>query len=192
MYYELVTGPVTDPISLDEAKTHLRVDHTDDDFYIRRLIKAAKQHIEKITNYIIVSSVWAAYCDEWPSDERIYLLKYPVTAISKVEYYASDDAAEYTELSASSYDKAVKYNPPVILLKDTPILGDKLNAIKITFMAGHANDIMDPVPENIKQAMLILINHMYDNRQDEIIGGAVSRFEKNYEYFLQSIRLLTP
>lgn len=192
MYYELLTGPVTDPLSLDEAKSHLRVDHTDDDFYIRRLIKAAKQHIEKISNYVIVSSVWAAYCDEWPSDQRIYILKYPVTAISKIEYYASDDATEYTELAAASFDKAEKYNPPVILLKDTPSLGDKLNAVKITFTAGHANNITDPVPENIKQALLILINHMYDNRQDEIVGSSVSRFTKDYEYFIDKIRLVTP
>jgi uncharacterized phiE125 gp8 family phage protein len=192
MYYQLVTGPTTDPVTLDEAKVQLRVDHTDDDIYIRRLIKIARLQIEKLTNYVCVTSVWAAYDDEWPSGERIYLLKFPVTAISKVEYFASDDAEAYTELPVSSYDKATMYNPPVVKLKDTPSLGDKLNAVKVTFTAGHANTVDDPVPENIKQAMLILIGHLYENRQDEFVGNITSQLGKGFEYMLEQIRMLTP
>src|ERR1039457_2262271 len=45
----LVTPIVSEPISLDEAKTHLRVDITDDDLLISALISAVRDHAEKIT-----------------------------------------------------------------------------------------------------------------------------------------------
>jgi uncharacterized phiE125 gp8 family phage protein len=195
MYYQLVTGPTSEPVSLDEAKIHLHAEDIEDtnfDNYVRRLIKAARLHIEKVTNYVCISSVLAAYDDQWPSGDRIYLLKYPVTAISKVEYYASDDAVAYTELAATSFDASIMYNPPVVKLKDTPSLGDKLNAVKVTFTAGHTGTVDDPVPENVKQAILVLVATMHENRQEEVSGTITSKFEIGFEYLLDQIRLATP
>jgi len=44
---ELVTGPSVQPLTTDEAKAHLRVDHTTDDSLIESLIKAATQTAER-------------------------------------------------------------------------------------------------------------------------------------------------
>jgi uncharacterized phage protein (predicted DNA packaging) len=38
---------MTEPVTLDEAKLHLRVDDTSDDTLITTLITAAREHVEK-------------------------------------------------------------------------------------------------------------------------------------------------
>lgn len=194
MYYELVTGPKSEPVSLDEAKRHCRIDDDDtsNDIYLLSLIKVARKYIEKITNYVSVTSDWAAYADDFPGDERIYLLKCPVTSITKVEYFATDDATEYTELSTTKYETAVKYNPPLVRIKETPTIGDKINAVKIFFSAGHANTVDDPVPDVLKQAILVLILSLYENRQEEVTGTSINKFTVGFEYLMEQIRLLTP
>lgn len=44
----LVTGPSTEPITLAEAKAHLRLEETVDDAFVTALIIVARQHIEKV------------------------------------------------------------------------------------------------------------------------------------------------
>jgi uncharacterized phage protein (predicted DNA packaging) len=43
----------TSPVTLEEAKAHLRVDTTDDDALIGRLLIAASQFVENETNRVI-------------------------------------------------------------------------------------------------------------------------------------------
>ena len=42
MSSKLLTGPAVEPLSLDEAKTFLRVEHSDDDQVIGALIASAR------------------------------------------------------------------------------------------------------------------------------------------------------
>ena len=46
MALKLVTAPAMEPMSLDEAKTYLRVEHNDEDEFIAGLIVAARQAAE--------------------------------------------------------------------------------------------------------------------------------------------------
>ena len=46
---------VTEPITLDEAKAHLRVEFADDDAYISALITAAREYAEAFQNRLIAA-----------------------------------------------------------------------------------------------------------------------------------------
>jgi len=132
---------------------------------------------------------FALYLDQWPDDDVIYLKRKPVTEISKVEYYATDSAAEYSELAVADYEKDVISEPARVKISDAPSLGDKLNAVKVSFTAGYASK--NDIPENILQAILVLIGHLYENRQEEITGRTISRLGKGFEYLLSTDQLMT-
>jgi len=184
-----ITPPAGEPLTLTEAKDHLRIDHDDDDIYIDGLIKAARQFVEKRTGIVCLTSTWALYLDKWPASGLIYLKKKPVTEISSVEYYATDEASEYSALAGTDYETDVISEPARVRISDAPSLGDLLNAVKVTFDVGYADT--GSIPENIKQAILILIGHMYENRQEEITGRTISYLGKGFEYLLSNDELLT-
>lgn len=186
MYFDLVTGPEGEPVSLDEAKEHLLIEAetTDFDSYISVLIKAARKFIEQRTGYICDKSTWELYLDAFPDGDLVYIHKKPVKTITKVEYIPYG-ATAFVELATSSYSATGKHNPPVVYLKDKPSTADLVNAVKITFTAGHDPVVADDdCPEYITQAIKILMRHMYENRTEEVTGTIISKLDKGFEYLL--------
>lgn len=78
MPIQLVAGPLTEPVTLSEAKLHLRVDNsfTDDDMLISGLIIAARQHCENITRRALISQQWKMTGDRFPSPMAGRLTEY--------------------------------------------------------------------------------------------------------------------
>ncbi|HEV2324557.1 MAG TPA: head-tail connector protein [Terracidiphilus sp.] len=66
--YRALSTPAIEPVSLDLAKRHLRVDDgmTDDDDYITALIIAARQAVEKLTNRAIYNRKMLLTLDYFP------------------------------------------------------------------------------------------------------------------------------
>ena len=62
----LVTAPAAEPLTLAEAKLHLRVDDTADDALIGALITAARQHAEHDTRRALVTQTWKLALDASP------------------------------------------------------------------------------------------------------------------------------
>lgn len=189
--FQVVTAPSGTPMSLADAKKHLRIDDdiTDDDSYVERMINAVWKFIENRTGIVLLDTKLALYLDTWPDSALIYLKKKPITAISKVEYYATDTATAYTELATTEYQTDVISAPARVYLEDAPTLGDKLNAVKVTFNVGYANSAA--IPENIIKAMEILMGHLYENRQEEITGRTISYLKKGFEYLLSNDEMIT-
>jgi uncharacterized phiE125 gp8 family phage protein len=61
----LLTGPAIEPLSLDEAKAFLRVEHSDDDQVIRALIAGARTHIETQSQVALITQGWRIVLDCW-------------------------------------------------------------------------------------------------------------------------------
>ena len=58
-----------EPLTLDEAKAHLRVDHDADDALIVMLIKVARERAEHLTELVLVAR--GSVSAEWPSPADI-------------------------------------------------------------------------------------------------------------------------
>src|SRR5262245_61367182 len=93
MALRLLTPPDTPPVSLDEAKAHLRVDHTDDDNYITALIAAATTYLDGwngVLGRAMITQEWELVLDAFPCGDAIEIPLGPLQDVSRVAY---DDSA---------------------------------------------------------------------------------------------------
>ncbi len=99
MPLELVTAPALEPVTLDEAKAHLKIDVSDDDALITTLIAAARARAEWHTGRAFVTQGWRLWLDAWPC-EPVEIPLPPLQSVSAVTVYARDDSAAVLDASA--------------------------------------------------------------------------------------------
>ncbi len=161
----LTSPPATEPVSLAEAKLHLRVTHADDDTYISTLIIAARRQIEARTGLRLITQGWSLFRDCWPMQADLSLELPHVSAINDILVYGDDDTAA-TYDAAHYYLDAVSKPSRAVLRQDRlpPMPGRKVNGIEVKFTVGFGAAIA--VPQELKQAILILLAHWFDHRGD--------------------------
>ena len=167
MFLKQITAPTIEPISLTEAKLHLKVSVSTDDDLITRLIKAAREFCEEYTGRSFISTEWQLYMDTFP--RVIHLDKTPIIELGWVKYYPDEANPELTELSAINYTSDIIGEPGRIMCADGYVWPDvrvALNSVIVNYTSGYGTAASD-VPAMIKEAMLLHIGHNYDNRGDE-------------------------
>ncbi len=166
----LVTPPAVEPVSLPEAKNHLRVDITDDDNLIMLLITAAREYCESFQNRAYITQTWQLWLDAWPEGNEIRIPRPPLQAVNSIKYYGADNS-EYV-LPPTDYIVDTAGEPGRIVLaygKSWPSVTLRTtNAVCVEFVAGYGS--ADKVPQRVKQAMLLLIGHWYDTREIAAVG----------------------
>lgn len=161
-----LSEPQVLPVTVAEAKAHLRIDHNDDDSLIETIIQAAAGQIDGPygAGLILSPQDWELSLDGFPS--LIELPLWPVTAIKVIEYTDADGDLQILDPSVYVFD--LSSNPARIARdynKQWPIVRRVLSNVRIEFTAGF-----DTVPADLKQALLLLIGHWYENRDAAIIG----------------------
>ncbi|MEW5921571.1 MAG: head-tail connector protein [Bacillota bacterium] len=183
MALSLVTAPAVEPVDLASAKTHLRVDGTDEDVLITALITAAREYCEGFQNRACITQTWDLWLDSFPSEDYIRIPLPPLQSVASVKYYGTDNA-EYT-MAAADYFVDNKSEPGRLVLaygKSWPSTTLRpVNGIVVRFTAGHGD--ATNVPQAIKQAMLLLIGHWYANRE-AVLTGSIS---KEIEFAVKSL-----
>ena len=161
----LISGPALEPVSLSEAKAHVRVDTTDEDTLISSLIAAARLHLEAFTHRVFITQTWAIYLDQWPQTQPLSLSVSPLQSVSSINIYDADDT--FITTNATDYVVDALSNPPRILWRGpgvAPRPGRKLNGIEIIVTAGYGASGTQ-VPEPIRQAILMLVAQWFEHRQ---------------------------
>lgn len=176
MILKLISGPTVEPISLLEAKEHLRVNQefTSDDLYIGDLISDARKYCEAPgQNRVYLTQTWELSFDNFP-EMPVKIPRPPLQSVESITYKDKDgnintwDPANYVVDCDSepgrishAYDKTW---PAVVLWP--------LAAVKIRFKAGYTQ--VENVDRNVRRAMLLLIGHWYECREEI---SADKRFE---------------
>lgn len=171
----LETAPNSEPVTRDEAKSHLRVDGTDEDALIDTLIVAARRYVEEQNRWALVTQTWDAFYDRFPKKDTAALVipRPPLQSVTDV-FYTDEDGTKNT-LSSSEYNVDTDQWPGRVLLKrDNTWPDDELdtsNPVRVRFTAGYGDP--EDVPKTIYQALLLLIGTMYEHRETTVTGTIV-------------------
>src|SRR3954453_3340738 len=153
MSLQLITPPAVEPVTVDDAKLHLKVDTTDDDALITRLITAARARAEWQTGRALNTQAWILWRDCWPQCRLIEIPLPPLQSVSSVTVYAPDGSA--TVLEPASYQVDAGSAPARLTLKSmvsAPTNLRAINAVAIAFSAGYGNEA-DDVPAGFRAAI---------------------------------------
>uniref|UniRef100_UPI0037C099FF head-tail connector protein n=1 Tax=Flavobacterium sp. TaxID=239 RepID=UPI0037C099FF len=157
-YPAAVAAPATEPVTLSQAKAHVRVDHSDDDTLLTATIKAARAHIEAACAVRFAPRTGVTMrCDGFADLAR--LPEAPVTSITSITYL--DTAGASQTLATTVYELRADGIDAGIVLKPNQTWPAIQTGSRITVTAaiGYAT-----VPEDAYHAMLMLIGHFYENR----------------------------
>ncbi len=163
MKYTTSSAPVSEPITLTEAKAQLRVDGTDEDTLIGDLIAVVREKFEDMTSRALVARDITAYWDTWPEENELALPIYPALGVSHVTYLDEDGVTQTWDAANYTVD-LVGQSPRIVLNTnggEIPELGDYPNALRVLYPAGASE-----VPPSAKQAMLLMLTALYENRSD--------------------------
>lgn len=162
------TDAANEPLSLAEAKAHLRVTHGDEDSLIESLIKAARQEAENRYKVSFITQTWKLLLDNWPASGVIELRRGPVSSVSSVKYYNTDGVLT-TLVSGTDYQKDLASRPARVVCepdKTWPSLEtDRLNAVEVIYVAGYGADSTS-LDVAIPRALLLIVGDLYLNREE--------------------------
>jgi len=164
MSLQLITAPAVEPVTLTDARLHLKVDTSDDDALITRLITAARARAEWHTGRALNTQGWILWLDSWPQCGVIEIPLPPLQSVTSVTVYAPDDGA--TVLDPATYRVDAVSAPARLTLKSTVSAPNNLrgiNAVAVAFTTGYGND-SDDVPAGFRAAVLELIAFLYEHR----------------------------
>lgn len=170
MALRLITAPTVLAVSLVEAKSHLRVDLSDDDTLITAMITSATEAAEQMTGRAIMPQTWELSLDAFP--DAIELTRTPVSAITSITYKNTAGAPIVLSNTLYALNNADDYGfaqvSPVYAGVWPDTLSD-INAVALRYVAGYANAAA--VPESIKAWIKLQVGAMYENREAETVGS---------------------
>ena len=175
----LATAPTTEPVTVAEAKSHLRITTSAEDTYIGELISGARAKVEQDTNRSVATTTWDLWWDIPPVLRAIRLPRPPLQSVTYIKYYSTADV-EATFGSINYFvDVSNQQGGRISLTEGSAWPSDGLryaNAIVTRFVAGYT-----VVPFDLKHAMKMLIAHWYENREALNVGNIVAEYPLGYK-----------
>jgi uncharacterized phiE125 gp8 family phage protein len=176
MPYALVTPPAVEPISTADAKAHLRVVDSDDDTYIDSLIVAARQYAENFTRRKLITQTWDVVWDAFPEFNCAPIVP-PFPRLQSVTSITYKNESGATVTWDSSLYRVDTFSEPARI---TPVFDGSypstqavINAVTARIVVGYGDAATD-VPQEIIQAMLMHIGHLYEHRESHTQGSPVT------------------
>lgn len=170
MKLRVLSNPVAEPITLEEARLHLRVDtegspaESVDDPLITGWISAAREHCEKYTGLILAERLYEGRENLIGS---LYIPTSPVIDIQEITYLDDDGVLQTVDPSVYELDASDPQLPVVKLQRNQQ--WPSSNEGRIVFGAGYIAPGSSPaylaMPFAIKAAILLMLGHLYENRE---------------------------
>lgn len=188
--YSLTAAPTTEPVSIDQASEHLRVDSSDDVATIESLISVAREYVDSVTGRVSAVSIWKMVASSWADlfdpaqTDSFPVYRTPLVAVQSISYYAPD-AATLTTMSASLYRVITSTEPGLIQIHgDLPTVDDRPDAIQIAFTAGYSDPSL--APPVLRHAVKMMVAHLYENRLPVNSGNMVSEIPYTLQNMMEN------
>ncbi len=170
----LVTAPTAEPLQVSEVRRHLALDDPYYDEYISSLVEVTRQKVEATTHRQLVTATYDLKLDRLPGGQDSLHLPYgKLQSVTSVTY--TDTAGDTQTFSSGSYDVSTAKEPGTIrpsYAEVWPSARLEQEAATVRFVCGYG--AASAVPQAIKHAMLLLIGHYFQNREQTIIGVMAS------------------
>jgi uncharacterized phiE125 gp8 family phage protein len=165
----MTAAPAVEPVTLAEAKAHLRVDGNAEDAYISSLVVTSRLQIEAALGLALMPQSWRLTIDAWPHGDALELPIRPVQQIRSIEVTHAIGVA--TTVSPSSYLLDGHGLPARLVLTtlSPPLPEVPADGIAIEMIAGFGPAASD-VPQPIRHALLLLVAHWFECREPTSTG----------------------
>jgi uncharacterized phiE125 gp8 family phage protein len=159
---KLITAPAKEPLTTAETTEYLRIDGTDFDGLVDRLIASAREFGEGYQNRAYITQTWDLIFDEFPKMPLTFPLGY-VQSVESVKYTDKDgvtttvDPVKYILSDGEPAVLAHAYNvcwPDVTL--------QPIDGVKIRFICGFGDD-ETTVKQRIRQGLFMLVAHWFEH-----------------------------
>jgi uncharacterized phiE125 gp8 family phage protein len=185
----VVTGPTTEPVTLAEAKAHCRIEIPDDDGLLAGYILAARNYVEGQTHRTMLTQTWDCTADYgWPmrsGRHRFDVPLSPVQAVSSISYVDQNGA---TQTLATSLYTVVSNRTKAFIVPSYnaswPSVQCVPDAVTVRVVVGYTQ-----TPDELRQAMLMLVGSFYENRESVVIGQTPAEVPMAVEALISPFRI---
>lgn len=191
MALKLITPPEKQPLTLDEARAHLRVDHDEEDTYIQSQIAAATNDCQDFAGRQFITATYILQLDCFPRSGIIHVPMPPLQSVESIEYV---DTSGTTQVLDPSRYRVDSISEPARI---TPAYGTVwpstlgvTGAVTVEFIAGYGDD-EDDVPEWARSAIRLTLGNLFENREAVIVGVNATEMPQSAEHLLWKHRILT-
>lgn len=171
MRLELDTAPAVTLISVDDLKTHLRIEHTAEDTQLATIVASVSAALDGPAGYLqraLTTQTWRAILREWPGGDKIAIRLPPLQSVTSITYYDFANASQ--TLATANYSVQIPHGGAgwieIDPLSSWPGVYDRPDAITIEFVAGYGNNATD-VPQPVRHAALLMAGALYKGRGDD-------------------------
>jgi uncharacterized phiE125 gp8 family phage protein len=178
MTWKVTTDPEYLPLTLDEAKAYLRVQHASEDSTITDCIRAATSYCEEELDLAIMEQQITLKMDAFPVG-AIKLPRTNLLSVTSVSYIDTNgDSQAFTDFTVDDFSSPAR----IVANEAWPDAKSITNAVTIVYQAGFKSDqsgsaAENPAPGAVMQAMRLLITHYFDNRNTVVIGSGIAGSE---------------
>lgn len=164
------------PITLDEAKSYLRVETATDDVIIQEMIAAVVQFAERYTGRDMRIKTWQLVLDCF--EDRILLRKSQIASITSIKYTVSGSLATIAD---TVYYLKAGYQFSEILLQEDQVWPTDMDEVE----AGIQIIFVTQIPRYIEQYTIGALEHLaflYQNRGDCEVNAAALKSGATEKY----------
>lgn len=194
----LITAAVGEPISVDEAKRHLRVSVDDDDDLIQSHLESARERVEIETGRQLITATWELWLDNapgvssWGQDgpgwgsgqswmnwggwvNRLYIdvPRPPLQSVVSIKYVDTSGVTQTWDPTLYQVSKPAGPTAPRGKIRPAygvswPVTRDQMDALVVQFTAGYGATGAT-VPQPLRRAILMIAGDLYENREATVV-----------------------